>query len=131
MSQLMLDDEKAMSDINPFADTKNFFPPGTSRQNNDYKKRLIQLGENPKTIFNYGGLGAHSIKNSTSKDKKIITIPLRTTNEQLKAKIKELTDIIKIYNPPTVSKAKEINRLNKQLLKIAGNVAFVGSILFL
>ena len=26
-----------------------------------YKKRLIQLGENPKTIFNYGGLGAHSI----------------------------------------------------------------------
>ena len=26
-----------------------------------YKKRLIQLGENPKTIFNYGGLGAHYI----------------------------------------------------------------------
>ena len=26
-----------------------------------YKKRLIQLGEHPKTIFNYGGLGAHSI----------------------------------------------------------------------
>ena len=22
----------------------------------EYKKRLIQLGENPKTIFNYGGL---------------------------------------------------------------------------
>ena len=29
-----------------------------------YKKRLIQLGENPKTIFNYGGLGAHSISKS-------------------------------------------------------------------
>ena len=31
---------------------------------NQYKKRLIQLGENPKTIFNYGGLGAHSISKS-------------------------------------------------------------------
>jgi len=27
-----------------------------------YKKRLIQLGENPKTIFNYGSLGAYSTK---------------------------------------------------------------------
>ena len=24
-----------------------------------YKKRLIQMGENPNSIFNYGGLGAH------------------------------------------------------------------------
>ena len=31
---------------------------------NKYKKRLIQLGEDPKSIFNYGGLGAHSISNS-------------------------------------------------------------------
>ncbi len=28
---------------------------------NKYKKRLIQLGENPKTIFNFGALGAHAI----------------------------------------------------------------------
>ena len=27
----------------------------------EYKKRLIQLGENPKTIFNFGALGAHAI----------------------------------------------------------------------
>ena len=27
-----------------------------------YKKRLIQLGENPKTIFDYGSLGAYSTK---------------------------------------------------------------------
>ena len=26
-----------------------------------YKKRLIQLGENPRSIFNFGGLGAHAI----------------------------------------------------------------------
>ena len=36
---------------------------------NDYKKRLIQLGENPKTIFNFGGLGANSIKNTKFKSK--------------------------------------------------------------
>ena len=35
----------------------------------DYRKRLIQLGENPKTIFNYGGLGAYSIKNTKFKSK--------------------------------------------------------------
>ena len=45
MSQVMLDDEKAMSDINPFADTKNFFPPGTSRQYNDYKKHKPPVEE--------------------------------------------------------------------------------------
>lgn len=45
MSQLMLDDEKVMSDINPFADTKNFFPPGTSRQYNDYKKHKPPVEE--------------------------------------------------------------------------------------
>ena len=45
MSQLMLDDEKAMSDINPFADTNNFFPPGTSRQYNDYKKHKPPVEE--------------------------------------------------------------------------------------
>jgi len=27
----------------------------------DYKKRLIQLGENPRTVFNFGSLGAHAI----------------------------------------------------------------------
>ena len=26
-------------------------------------KRIIQMGENPDTVFNVGGLGAHNIKN--------------------------------------------------------------------
>ena len=34
-----------------------------------YKKRLIQLGEDPKKVFNFGALGAHSIKNTTFKSK--------------------------------------------------------------
>ena len=35
-----------------------------------YKKRLIQLGEHPKTIFNYGSLGAYSISKTKLLDKK-------------------------------------------------------------
>lgn len=46
----------------------------------DYKKRLIQLGENPKTIFNFGALGAHAISKmklfKKSKIEKILNIKL-------------------------------------------------------
>ena len=28
----------------------------------DYKKRIVQLGENPKNVFNVGGLGVDAIK---------------------------------------------------------------------
>ena len=45
MSQLMLDDEKVMSDVNPFANKENFFPPGTSRKQNDYKKHKPPVDE--------------------------------------------------------------------------------------
>ncbi len=45
MSQLMLDDEKVMSDVNPFSDKENFFPPGTSRKQNDYKKHKPPVDE--------------------------------------------------------------------------------------
>ncbi len=31
--------------------------------NEKYRKRIIQLGENPKTVFNVGGLGVDAIKN--------------------------------------------------------------------
>ena len=43
MSQLMLDDEKAMNDVNPFTEKTNFFPPGTSKQMIDFEKH--QPGE--------------------------------------------------------------------------------------
>ena len=38
MSQLMLDDQNTMNDINPFTNVDNFFPPGTSKHTLDYKK---------------------------------------------------------------------------------------------
>jgi GDP/UDP-N,N'-diacetylbacillosamine 2-epimerase (hydrolysing) len=31
--------------------------------NDEYRKRVIQLGENPNLVFNVGGLGVDAIKN--------------------------------------------------------------------
>ena len=86
----------------------------------EYKKRLIQLGENPNTIFNYGGLGAYSIKKAKFKsksdledelkinlDKKIFLITFHpTTLEKDKSKyqisnllsaLEKYKDVIKIF----------------------------------
>ena len=64
----------------------------------EYKKRLIQLGENPETIFNYGGLGAHSIKNIKFKSK------LDLENE-LKIKLDKKIFLI-TFHPTTLEKNK-------------------------
>ena len=64
----------------------------------EYKKRLIQLGENPETIFNYGGLGAHSIKNIKFKSK------LDLENE-LKIKLDKMIFLI-TFHPTTLEKNK-------------------------
>ncbi len=88
-----------------------------------YRNRLIQLGESPKTIFNYGALGAHSIKNINFKskvelerelkiklDKKIFLITFHpTTLEKSKSKfqilnllsaLKKFSNEIKIFTSP-------------------------------
>jgi GDP/UDP-N,N'-diacetylbacillosamine 2-epimerase (hydrolysing) len=88
-----------------------------------YRNRLIQLGESPKTIFNYGALGAHSIKNINFKskvelerelkiklDKKIFLITFHpTTLEKSKSKfqilnllsaLKKFNNEIKIFTSP-------------------------------
>ena len=61
-----------------------------------YKKRLIQLGENPKTIFNYGGLGAYSISKANL-----------FTRFDLENKLKVKLDkkiILVTYHPVTLEK---------------------------
>ena len=63
-----------------------------------YKKRLIQLGENPKTIFNYGGLGAHSIQNIKFKSKHVL-------ERELKIKLDKKIFLI-TYHPTTLEKNK-------------------------
>ncbi len=62
----------------------------------EYKKRLIQLGENPKTIFNYGGLGAHSIQNTKFKSKSDL-------EHELKIKLDKAIFLI-TYHPTTLEK---------------------------
>lgn len=61
-----------------------------------YKKRLIQLGENPKTIFNYGGLGAYSIKNTKFKSKSDL-------ENELKIKLDKKIFLI-TFHPTTLEK---------------------------
>ncbi len=63
---------------------------------NTYKKRVIQLGEQPKTVFNVGSLGIENIKNTN----------VLTKNEFEKSinfKLNELFFLIS-YHPETLSK---------------------------
>ncbi len=105
---------------------------------NKYKNRLIQLGENPKTIFNYGGLGAYSIsktkffsKDELEKDlkikfdKKIVIITFHpTTLEKNMSKyqinnlllaLKRFKNFIKIFTAPNIDHENEI--ILKEILK--------------
>lgn len=89
----------------------------------DYKRRLVQLGEDPKTIFNYGGLGAYSIKNTRLRsrkdlenefkinlDKKIFLITFHPTTlekdmanyqvSNLLSALEKFKDVIKIFTSP-------------------------------
>lgn len=102
----------------------------------DYRKRLIQLGENPKTIFNFGGLGAYSIKQTKFKSKKelekILKIDLKkkiflitfhpTTLEKNKSKyqisnllsaLEKFKDVIKIFTSTNFDHENDI--INKEI----------------
>ncbi len=104
---------------------------------NKYKKRLIQLGEESKNIFNFGGLGAYSIKNTNFKSKseleKVLKIKLNkkiflitfhpTTLEENESKYQILNllsaldkfkDVIKIFTSPNFDNENEI--INKKIL---------------
>jgi GDP/UDP-N,N'-diacetylbacillosamine 2-epimerase (hydrolysing) len=75
-----------------------------------YKKRLIQLGENPKTIFNYGGLGAYSI----SKTKFLSKFELE---KDLKIKLDRNIFII-TFHPTTLEK----NKSNYQITNVLSSL---------
>ena len=73
-----------------------------------YKKRLIQLGEHPSTIFNYGGLGAHSIS-----EMKL----LKTSQLEKKLKISLSNKIVLVtFHPVTLEKNKSKFQI-KNLIK--------------
>lgn len=63
--------------------------------NKDYKKRVIQLGESPKTVFNVGGLSSDNIKKTKLYNK-------RELEKLLKVKFLN-KKILVIYHPETLS----------------------------
>lgn len=83
-----------------------------------YKRRLIQLGEDPKTIFNYGSIGSYSLKNTkllTRKqlerlfkiklNKKIILStfhPVTLEVDKAKLHIQNLIKFLKLHNDKIV-----------------------------
>ncbi|SMF79616.1 UDP-N-acetylglucosamine 2-epimerase [Candidatus Pelagibacter sp. HIMB1321] len=88
-----------------------------------YKKRLIQLGENPKTIFNFGSLGAYSI----SKTKLLSKLDL-----EKKLKIKFDKKIILVtYHPVTLEKDQakdQINNIIKFLKLFKNEIIIINSL---
>jgi len=87
-----------------------------------YKKRLIQLGENPKSIFNFGSLNFEKIKNNNY-----------LTKEELKKKLKikfNNRNLILTYHPDTVKINKSLNNLKivlKSLKKIKNTTIIITS----
>lgn len=78
--------------------------------NEDYKKRVMQLGENPDLIFNVGGLGVDAIK-------RIKLISRAKIEEKLKIKFKK-KNLLVTFHPVTLAKlssAKQMNTLLKVL----------------
>ena len=72
----------------------------------DYKKRLIKMGENPKTVFNVGALGVENIYNTKLLNKKQI-------GESLKIKLKK--NILLVCLQPEITKELTMNLVNETL----------------
>ena len=69
-----------------------------------YKKRLIQLGENPKTVFNFGSLNHMKIKNNKYVEKNKL-------EKKLKLKF-YMKNLIITYHPETIDEGKTIKNLS-------------------
>ena len=68
-----------------------------------YRKRLIQLGENPKSIFNFGGLGAHAISKTRVLNKKELEKKLKINfNKKI---------ILVTFHPVTLEKNESKNQI--------------------
>lgn len=74
-----------------------------------YRNRIIQLGEQPHTVFNVGSLGIESIK----------TLPLLTRSEleeQIKFSVKDKVAMV-TYHPVTLENENEAKKQFESLLK--------------
>jgi GDP/UDP-N,N'-diacetylbacillosamine 2-epimerase (hydrolysing) len=72
-----------------------------------YRKRVIQLGENPKTVYNVGSLGVDNIKHLKLLSKKELELSLKITFNK--------PTILLSYYPETLSKLTAREQFNKVL----------------
>ena len=77
----------------------------------EYKKRLLQMGEHPKTVFNYGSLNYDKIKNNKFLGKKNL-------EKDLKIKFKR-KNLVLTYHPDTLDIENTIKNLEILLLSIS------------
>ena len=75
--------------------------------NKVYKKRVIQLGENPKRVFNVGGTGIDNIK-------KLKLLNKKELEKKLKIKLKK-KNIIATFHPVTLEISTAKNSFNELL----------------
>ena len=79
----------------------------------EYKKRVIQMGENPKFVFNVGGLGVDAIK-------KIKLLTKKETEESLNLKFRDKNLLI-TYHPLTIPLQEDSGYEIKQILDSLDN----------
>lgn len=84
-----------------------------------YRKRLIQLGEDPNRIFNYGDLGIENIYNTKYLTKEELS-------EELKIDL-EKPYVIVTFHPVTLEYDNEIEQLNELLsaLEVMDNYQYI------
>lgn len=75
-----------------------------------YRKRIIQLGENPENIFNYGDLGVENIK-------KMKYLTKQELGETLDIDL-SMPYVLLTFHPTTLENRNEVEHLNQILLAI-------------
>lgn len=73
--------------------------------NDDYRNRVIQLGENPDTVFNVGGLGVDAIKNIKLLDKSEL-------EDSLGIKFRK-KNLLVTFHPVTLEKETSLTQMNE------------------
>jgi GDP/UDP-N,N'-diacetylbacillosamine 2-epimerase (hydrolysing) len=79
--------------------------------NNEYLYRVIQLGENPKTVFNVGGLGVDIIKNMKLLSRKELELSL---NLKLSKR-----NLLVTFHPATLEEDSSENQFNELLKSLS------------
>ena len=76
-----------------------------------YRQRVIQLGENPENVFNYGSLGVENIKNTKLLNKKDLENELLIQFQKV--------NILITFHPITLDEMPSISGLNELLLAVS------------